>query len=161
MRLTDCVEHCCFLTQRGEGGRLRLQTSTCSFCPSLLSFSHKLSRKWGWLDYVWLIWGQLLGSLENQMREEEQMSNRCECQCSLEGWEGSGWRALKLFLAGSQREPGRNNLPHTCSVWSLDAPPRGCSAFDNPSYYSLLCLLLWQLSVKRHHFYSVPGLPQH
>lgn len=51
------------------------------------------------------------------MREEEGMSKRCECQCLLEGWEGSGWRRLKLFLAGSQRDNGRHILPHTHYVW--------------------------------------------
>lgn len=140
-----------------------LQTSICSFCPSLLSLPHKSSRKWGGRqDYVWLIWGQLLVSLENQMKEEDQMSKRCERQHSLEGWEASGWWAPTLFLAGSQCEPGGNNLPHTCSVWSLDAPLSGCSAFDNPSCSSLLCLLLWQSERSTTTFTgSVHSLPQH
>lgn len=111
-RLAGFAEHRCFLTKQETKGGPRLRMSLCSFCPSLLSLSHKSSRKWGGRqDYVWLIWGQLLVSPENQLREEEQMSKRRECQCSLAGWEGSGWRARKPFLAGSQCEPGRNNLP--------------------------------------------------
>lgn len=61
------------------------------------------------------------------MREEEGMSKRCECQCLLEGWEGSGWRRLKLFLAGSRCEHGRDNVPHTYSVWLVVGLLSGCS----------------------------------
>lgn len=112
--LADNAKHCCSLTR---GDRSWHKPSSSSFCSSMLSLPYKSSiKRGGWPDYVWLIWGQLLVSLENQMKEEERLSKRCECQCSLEGWEGSGWRTLKVFLAESQRERG-DNLPHTCSVW--------------------------------------------
>lgn len=54
----------------------------------------------------------IAGLLERQMRGEEGMSKRCECQCFLEEWEG-GWKRLKLLHAGCQWEHDRDNLFHT------------------------------------------------
>lgn len=58
----------------------------------------------------------IAGLLERLMRGEEGMSKRCECQCLLEGWEGGGWKRLKLSLSGCQWEHDRDNLSHT-SGW--------------------------------------------
>lgn len=127
------------------------EPSSSSFCSSMLSLPYKSSiKRGGWPDYVWLIWGQLLVSLENQMKEEERLSKRCEYHCSLEGWEGSGWRTLKVFLAESQREPGGDNLPHICSVWLVVGLLSGCSASGNASCNALplhncACCRCWKL----------------
>lgn len=58
----------------------------------------------------------IAGLLERQMREEEGMSKRCECQYLLEGWEDGGWKRIKLFCAGWKHD--RDNLSHTCLVGS-------------------------------------------
>ena len=121
MVLADCAKHCSSLTPEEAERLSRIKTRKplpAPFCSSLLSLPRKSARKWGgWRDYVWLIWGQLPVSPEHQMREEEGMSKRCECQCLLEGWEGDGGRGLKLLLTGSQLEHDRHNLPHMRSAW--------------------------------------------